>query len=415
MTAPRTCFTAACQLTADFNGSNNLALAFRQKYVDLPRDGGGPAQQNPQAHEQSEPGTIAWVRMACVLLILSVFPLARALPVPSAPRPRSWASALRWVGPGAFTFLTTAFCHAPRALYESSPDTQTLALSTPLLSSVPLDLVFFFCAAVCTSLAVHASAYCSINPLPSNSYPARRAFLTKHGHYAYSWHHFFPLFSSLLRAAASGSSIGTPWMHAASPRSGRVGFSLLALLFACVGCSEATAPAVYELQPTAGPAAGGTLLTVTGNNLVGTDVFCKFGTAVLVAPIMLSTTQMVCDTPSHAAARVFIEVTTDGGLTYSQNSIVYLYSGLEIVTTISPSRGPDFGSTAVRVSGRGFRNFPSLSCMFGVTAVSAQWLSSDAVQCVTPPKNAGLEVSVRVANNGVDFSTSYGVFLVTGM
>jgi len=189
MTAPRTCSTVACQLTADFNGSNNLALAFRQKHVDLPRDGGGPAQQNPQAHEQSEPGTIAWARTACALLMLLVFPLARALPVPSAPRPRSWASALRWVGPGAFTFLTTAFYHAPRALYESSPDNQSLALSTPLLSGVPLDLVFF-CAVVCTSLAVHASAYCPINPLPSNSYPARRAFLTKHGHYAYSWHHF---------------------------------------------------------------------------------------------------------------------------------------------------------------------------------------------------------------------------------
>ena len=52
--------------------------------------------------------------------------------------------------------------------------------------------------------------------------------------------------------------------------------------------------------------------------------------------------------------------------------------------------------------------------MFGVTAIAAKWLSSEAVECVSPPKNAGLEVSVRVANNGVDFSTSYGVFLVTG-
>ena len=156
------------------------------------------------------------------------------------------------------------------------------------------------------------------------------------------------------------------------------------------------------------------MLTVTGNNLVGQDVFCKFGSDVLVAPITLSATQIVCDTPSTPASRVSVEVTTDGGLTYSHDRVAYLYTGLEVVTSISPSKGPDFGSTVVRVSGRGFQNVASLSCMFGVTVISAKWLSPEAVECISPPKNAGLEVSVRVANNGVDFSTTYGVFLVTG-
>jgi len=132
-----------------------------------------------------------------------------------------------------------------------------------------------------------------------------------------------------------------------------------------------------------------------------------------VAPITLSNTQMICDTPAKAASRVPVEVTTDGGRTYSQNHVAYLYSGLEVVTSISPSKGPDQGSTMVRVSGSGFQNFASLSCMFGVTKVSARWFSSDAVECTAPPKNAGLEVSVRVANNGFDFSTTYGVFLMT--
>ncbi|MGB1602117.1 MAG: IPT/TIG domain-containing protein, partial [Promethearchaeia archaeon] len=180
-----------------------------------------------------------------------------------------------------------------------------------------------------------------------------------------------------------------------------------------VGHAVAAGPVVYDLQPTAGPSAGGTMLTVRGNNLVGPDVFCKFGNDVWVSPVTLTSTQIVCDTPKRDASRVFVEVTTNGGSTYSQNLATYLYSDAEVVTSISPSQGPDIGSTHVRVKGRGFSNFASLSCMFGVTVVSAKWLSSDTIECLSPPKSAGLEVSVRVANNGVDFSTTYGVFLMT--
>ena len=282
---------------------------------------------------------------------------------------------------------------------------QVAALSTQLL---PFALPFVvFCA---LALLAHAAAHRPSNTPLLTSSSARRVFMTKHGHYVFSWQLSSSLQSLLQCGTRSSGS------HACMTRHGRDRGMLLilALFLACVGPSGASAPVVFELQPTLGPSAGGTMLTVTGNNLVGQDVFCKFGGDSLVAPITLSTTQIVCDTPSSAASRVFVEVTTDGGLTYSHDRVAYLYSGLEVVTGISPSKGPDFGSTVVRVSGRGFQNVASLSCMFGVTLVSAKWLSSEAVECMSPPKNAGLEVSVRVANNGVDFSTTYGVFLVTG-
>ena len=307
----------------------------------------------------------------------------------------------------SITYFNVACPNALHALYESSPGTQSSALSTLLLSFATCLLVFFFCAVPGTFFVL--SADCSTYVLPFYSRTARRVFTTNHGLYASFWQ-LFLLLSTFLTFFTRSPGLGTP-----STRSGHLRLSILAIVLLCLGFSDAAAPVVYELQPTVGPSAGGSMLTVRGNNLVGRDVFCKFGSDALVAPITLSATQMVCDTPSQAASRVMVEVTTDGGLSYSGNNVAYLYSELEVVTSISPSKGPDLGSTVVRVSGSGFRNFASLSCMFGVTVISAKWLSEDAVECVTPPKNAGLEVSVRVANNGIDFSTSYGVFLMTGV
>jgi hypothetical protein len=332
----------------------------------------------------------------------STFPRQALQRHPLASALSSGCSRLRHICLSSFTccFLLPALY----ALYESSQR----ALSTQLLPFAQLALLF--CAiAVCAFVALAAPHFPGCTAL-LGFYSARHALATMHSLYASAW----LLSPSFLAIPRHGSRKSAGIARAGARGPGRATFFSLVILLACLRSSGASAPEVYELQPTLGPSAGGTMLTVTGNNLVGQDVFCKFGADSLVAPITLSATQIVCDTPSNDASRVLVEVTTDGGLTYSQDRMTYLFSESEVVTGISPTKGPDFGSTVVRVSGRGFQNVASLKCMFGVTAIAAKWLSSEAVECVSPPKNAGLEVSVRVANNGVDFSTSYGVFLVTG-
>jgi hypothetical protein len=87
---------------------------------------------------------------------------------------------------------------------------------------------------------------------------------------------------------------------------------------------------------------------------------------------------------------------------------------VETVDKIEPSHGPDFGETIVNLWGSGFLDSPLLSCQFGTVSISAVWHRDDLVECQTPPMPAGTEVAIRIANNGIDFSTSFLVFKYYG-
>ena len=86
----------------------------------------------------------------------------------------------------------------------------------------------------------------------------------------------------------------------------------------------------------------------------------------------------------------------------------------ELVTALIPSVGPEYGRSLVRVEGQGFRRMPQLSCMFGTTIVSGSWMSNSVVECLSITMPAGTIVEVRVANNGLDFSSSSAAFVFKG-
>jgi hypothetical protein len=73
------------------------------------------------------------------------------------------------------------------------------------------------------------------------------------------------------------------------------------------------------------------------------------------------------------------------------------------------------GEAIIRVQGTGFVDSPLLSCLFGAVAVSAAFQSDDLVECQPPIMPADTEVTVRVANNGVDFSSSFSIFRYQGL
>jgi hypothetical protein len=92
-----------------------------------------------------------------------------------------------------------------------------------------------------------------------------------------------------------------------------------------------------------------------------------------------------------------------------------LFVVVEVIDSIQPSHGADFGSSVVRFHGKGFIDSPLLLCLFGSVTVSAVWLQSDLVECQSPPMVAGTDVVVRIANNGVDFSETFTIFQYRGM
>jgi hypothetical protein len=99
----------------------------------------------------------------------------------------------------------------------------------------------------------------------------------------------------------------------------------------------------------------------------------------------------------------------------SDHTVVsFACAGVETVTSVSPSTGPSTGGTVVRVRGSGFLNVAELSCSFGATIVPAKWQSSIFVQCVSPSKSPGTQLTVKVSNNGADFSSTFTIFEYQG-
>ncbi len=72
------------------------------------------------------------------------------------------------------------------------------------------------------------------------------------------------------------------------------------------------APTVTAVAPTSGSAAGGTVVTVTGTNLLGATK-ATFGGTAGTAVTVVSATQLKVTSPAHATGVVDIQVTTGGG------------------------------------------------------------------------------------------------------
>ena len=84
------------------------------------------------------------------------------------------------------------------------------------------------------------------------------------------------------------------------------------------------------------------------------------------------------------------------------------------MTLIFPCRGPRQGGTRVRIYGKWFPNSISLGCLFGISYIPARWITTSELECLSPPKKSGIEVSVRITSNKVDISQSYQAFAYQG-
>ncbi|WJY42595.1 IPT/TIG domain-containing protein [Streptomyces sp. P9-2B-2] len=82
------------------------------------------------------------------------------------------------------------------------------------------------------------------------------------------------------------------------------------------------APTIVSLNPTAGPASGGTVVTITGTNLSTTQSVTFDGT---LAPFsVLSDTSLSVVTPAGTAGAVDVTVTTSGGSATAAGGFTYV-------------------------------------------------------------------------------------------
>jgi hypothetical protein len=155
-----------------------------------------------------------------------------------------------------------------------------------------------------------------------------------------------------------------------------------------------TGPAVSSVSPSAGPLAGGTLITLTGTNFVaGASV--DLGSVACTGVTVVSATSITCTTAAQAAGAVNITV-TNPSLVSSTLLNGYTYQPAPTVTSLSPTGGALAGGNLITVNGTGFVAGATVdlggSACGGVTVVS-----STQITCTTTAHAAGA-VTATVTN-----------------
>jgi hypothetical protein len=202
---------------------------------------------------------------------------------------------------------------------------------------------------------------------------------------------------------------------------------------------------VIAVAPSWGPAAGGTLVRVSGSGFIAGQPFqCRIGGAPATPAVALSDALLECRAPTGAAAAAAVVVASrvTGGAQHHQHrqlaaatATVEPGSGLfplydvavaavgvgdftvggaisrfefyptPVVSAVSPREGQTSGGDTVTVFGSGFLNTAGLSCGFGPGAAStapARHVSATQLLCNTTAHVVG-NVSVTVSVNQADF------------
>lgn len=172
-------------------------------------------------------------------------------------------------------------------------------------------------------------------------------------------------------------------------------------------------PTLASLNPSSGPASGGTSVTLTGTNFKNGITTTFDGINATNLTIVDDKTLKVV-TPAHAAGTVDVIVKSNDGQTARlKGGFTYLSSQMPapIINSITPSTGSTAGGTQVTISGNNFVS--GLSLMIGSRQAMISSVTSTQIVAVTQPNDAG-PVNVVVINPDGQASVLAGAFTYAG-
>jgi DNA-binding beta-propeller fold protein YncE len=153
---------------------------------------------------------------------------------------------------------------------------------------------------------------------------------------------------------------------------------------------------VGALNPSSGPTAGGTVVTITGTNLSNASAV-SFGGTPATSFSVLGPTQISAVAPPGTAGTVDVTVTTSGGTSPTGSSDQYTYVAAPTVSAVSPNTGPTAGGTSVTITGTSFTGATAVS--FGTTSARSFTVTSGTSITATSPAGSGT-VDVTVTTGG---------------
>src|SRR5438093_634868 len=146
---------------------------------------------------------------------------------------------------------------------------------------------------------------------------------------------------------------------------------------------EPESPTVTSVEPKAGPAAGGTSVTITGTKFTGATAV-KFGSTAATSFTVNSATSITATSPAGTGT-VDVTVTTPAGTSAISEADRCAYG--PTVTKVEPNVGPAAGGTSVTITGTGFAGATAVK--FGSTAATSFTVTSGSSITATSPAGTG--------------------------
>ena len=156
-------------------------------------------------------------------------------------------------------------------------------------------------------------------------------------------------------------------------------------------------PAVSQINPTSGPAAGGTAVTIDGSGFTGVTAV-DFG-ATPAASFTVLPPNVIDAVSPPGAGTVDITVTTAGGTSTisAADHFTYAASGpAPVVSGLAPTGGPTGGGTAVQLTGTGFTGATAVS--FGGNPATFSVVADGVIDAVAPAGSGTVDVRVTTPN-----------------
>ncbi|WP_213816881.1 S-layer family protein [Glaciihabitans sp. dw_435] len=171
-----------------------------------------------------------------------------------------------------------------------------------------------------------------------------------------------------------------------------------------VGCGTATDDSGFEfiaapsdvtsITPVTDFVAGGALVTITGNGLLGATAVTFDGTPG-TAFTVVSDSSITVRTPAHAIGVVDLVVVDPAG---NSDPVNFTYVGT-VIRDASPGTGPSTGGTTITITGECFTGATDVT-FDGISAVSFQVNAAGTViTAVTPPNETGAAVIMVIGAN----------------
>jgi hypothetical protein len=154
---------------------------------------------------------------------------------------------------------------------------------------------------------------------------------------------------------------------------------------------EVSGPSVTRVEPSFGPASGGTTVTITGTNFSGATAV-KFGSTNATSFTVNSASSITAVSPAGTGT-VDVTVTTAAGTSPTSPADQFTYG--PAVTKVEPNRGSPSGGTTVTVTGTSFTGATAVK--FGSTSAKSFTVNSaTSITAVSPRMKGGGTVDVTV-------------------